>query len=88
MSVSPFASWIFPWIPELVTTPAQGELVAAHDPAALGRALRAVADRAWNAEEIAGRSGGSWEESARALLATLEGARDEHAGAPLAAAAQ
>ncbi|MBX3231184.1 MAG: glycosyltransferase [Labilithrix sp.] len=64
-------------IPELVT-PANGALVPAKDPRALGEALLAVASRTFDPAEIRASSGGSWEESAAALLRVLTSAVDEH----------
>lgn len=69
-------------IPELLGGPQGdelGALVPAKAPIALAEALLAVASRRYDAGHIASRSGGSWDESAAALLAVLEAARAEHA---------
>lgn len=58
-----------------VADPALGAMVPASDPAALGEALLDVASREFDPQAIAARSGGSWEESAAALLAVLKAAR-------------
>lgn len=68
-------------IPELLETDppgAVGEMVPVKDPAALGEALLRVASRDWDPAAIREKSGGSWEESAAALLRVLESAHDEH----------
>jgi hypothetical protein len=54
-----------------------GAMVPAHDPAALGAALLDVAGREFDPKAIRARSGGSWEESAAALLAVLEAAHGD-----------
>ncbi len=54
-----------------------GAMVPARDPAALGEALLEVASREFNPATIAARSGGSWDESAAALLAVLRAAHDD-----------
>jgi glycosyltransferase involved in cell wall biosynthesis len=62
-------------IPELLSTDVPGELgamVPLRDPAALGEALLEVAGREFDASKVAARSGGSWEDSAAALLAVLQ----------------
>lgn len=70
-------------IPELLTTRggdvgALGAMVPAKDPAALGEALLDVAnrdfDRDFDPQAIAAESGGSWEDSAKALHAVLKAA--------------
>jgi glycosyltransferase involved in cell wall biosynthesis len=64
-------------IPELLTTSKVGELgamVPVRDPTALGEALLEVAGRDFDPSTIAARSGGSWDESAAALLAVLNAA--------------
>lgn len=65
-------------IPELVTSPRLGELVPVRDPAALGRALVLASQRSFDAEHIAASCGGSWADSAAALLSVLQAARSEH----------
>jgi glycosyltransferase involved in cell wall biosynthesis len=72
-------------IPELLTLPGGsadelGAMVPPRDPSALGEALLDVASRAFDPAKIASRSGGSWEESAAALLSVLRAAH----GDPLA----
>ena len=73
-------------IPELLTAKGDvtevGAMVPARDPAALGEALLDVASREFDARAIAARSGGSWDESAAALLSVLKAAHaDRTAGA-------
>jgi teichuronic acid biosynthesis glycosyltransferase TuaC len=70
-------------IPELLTTASTnvrelGAMVPARDPAALGEALLDVASRDFDPTMIAARSGGSWEESAAALLSVLRAAHGAH----------
>lgn len=65
-------------VPELVTSDALGEMVPAKDPAALARALKTVSKKAYDASAIRAASGGSWDDSARALLEVLEQVRAEH----------
>lgn len=65
-------------IPELITSPRFGELVPVRDPAALARALALVAGRPSDGAAIAAACGGSWDDSAAALLSVLETARREH----------
>ncbi len=70
-------------IPELLDSDppgALGAMVPAHDAAALGQALCDVASAAWDPQKIRARSGGSWEESAQALLQILEAARTSYSG--------
>lgn len=72
-------------IPELLTTAPPGQLgamVPARDPAALGDAILDTAYRDFDAQAIRAQSGGSWEESASALLRVLESAHAEHAARP------
>ena len=64
-------------IPELLDSPELGAMVPARDPARLGEALLEVAGRDADPAAIAARSGGSWDESAAALLAVLNDARGE-----------
>lgn len=64
-------------IPELLDSPELGAMVPARDPAGLGEALLEVAGRDADPAAIAARSGGSWDESAAALLAVLNDARGE-----------
>jgi teichuronic acid biosynthesis glycosyltransferase TuaC len=69
-------------IPELLTTANAnvrelGAMVPARDPAALGEALLDVASRDFDPATIAARSGGSWDESAAALLAVLKAAHGD-----------
>lgn len=70
-------------IPELLTTRggdvrALGAMVPAKDPASLGEALLDVAKRDldgdFDPQAVAGESGGSWEDSAKALHAVLKAA--------------
>ncbi len=61
-------------IPELVRSEATGRLVPAKRPDALAAALGDVASRTWDADQIARAGGGSWEDSARLLLASLRAA--------------
>ena len=71
-------------IPELLTTTPAGQLgamVPARDPAALADAILDTAGRDFDPHAIRAQSGGSWEESASALLRVLESAHAEHAGA-------
>jgi teichuronic acid biosynthesis glycosyltransferase TuaC len=65
-------------IPELITSPLLGAMVPARDPTALARAIADVAGRPCNPETIASSSGGSWKDSAAALLAILQRAHREH----------
>jgi teichuronic acid biosynthesis glycosyltransferase TuaC len=65
-------------IPELLTSSALGEMVPVGDTEALGRALLLVARRPFDAERIASAGGGSWDDSAAALLAVLQAARRGH----------
>ena len=65
-------------IPELLCSPDLGAMVPARDPAALGEALLEVAGRDSDPAKIAAQSGGSWEESAAALLAVLKDASLAH----------
>lgn len=70
-------------IPELLGTDPPGQLgamVPARDPAALGEALRQVARRDFDPQSIRAQSGGSWDESATALLRVLESACGERHG--------
>ena len=64
-------------IPELMTSPLFGEMVPARDPSALAGALRLVAQRPFDAARIAAVSGGSWDDSAAALLEVLHAAHRE-----------
>ena len=69
-------------IPELLSDAsgsarALGAMVPAHDPAALGEALLDVAGREFEPSAIRARSGGSWDESAAALLAVLRAAHGD-----------
>jgi glycosyltransferase involved in cell wall biosynthesis len=64
-------------VPELLTSDALGEMVPAKDPAALGRALASVSKETYDANVLRAASGGSWDDSARALLRVLEDARAE-----------
>ncbi len=64
-------------IPELLDAPELGAMVPARDPAALGEALLEVAGRDVDPAAIAARSGGSWDESAAALLAVLSEAHGD-----------
>jgi glycosyltransferase involved in cell wall biosynthesis len=69
-------------IPELLSdgggsAHALGAMVPAHDPPALGAALLDVAGREFDPAAIRARSGGSWEESAAALLAVLRAAHGD-----------
>jgi teichuronic acid biosynthesis glycosyltransferase TuaC len=64
-------------IPELVSSDDIGMLVPLKDPSALGEALVAVAEREFDPAFIAARSGGSWDDSAQALLAVLKAAHVE-----------
>ena len=69
-------------IPELLTAASGsvtelGAMVSARDPAALGEALLDVASRPFDAATIAAQSGGSWDESAAALLAVLRAAHGD-----------
>lgn len=61
-------------IPELVTSEATGRLVPAKRPDELAAALTDVASRTWDASQIARAGGGSWEDSAALLLASLRAA--------------
>ena len=65
-------------IPELVTSDALGILAPLGDSAALGEALVDVANKGFDPAMIAARSGGSWEDSANALLAVLQVAYETH----------
>ena len=65
-------------IPELVRSPQLGVLVPPGDPHALARALLAVVGRPHDADAIASRCRGSWDDSAAALLSVLEAAHQEH----------
>jgi glycosyltransferase involved in cell wall biosynthesis len=65
-------------IPELVDSPRLGELVPPRDAPALARAIRAVAARRFDADWIATSAGGSWDDSAAALLSVLKAAHREH----------
>ena len=64
-------------IPELVHSPNFGELVPPRDPGALARALLRVVGRSSDAEAIAASCGGSWDDSAAALLSVLKAAQQE-----------
>ena len=72
-------------IPELLTTAngsvtELGAMVPAHDPAALGEALLDVASRDFDPARIAAQSGGSWDQSAAALLAVLRAVHAQGTG--------
>jgi glycosyltransferase involved in cell wall biosynthesis len=64
-------------IPELLDSPRLGELVPARDVSALARAILDVASRPFDAQTIAASSGGSWDDSAAALLSVLRAAHRE-----------
>lgn len=65
-------------IPELLASSDLGEMVPPRDAAALARALLRATRRSFDPVRIAAASGGSWEDSAAALLSVLEAARTEH----------
>jgi teichuronic acid biosynthesis glycosyltransferase TuaC len=65
-------------IPELLGSPLLGEMVPARDPAALAQAIANVASRSFDAQTIASCAGGSWHDSAAALLSVLQAAHREH----------
>jgi teichuronic acid biosynthesis glycosyltransferase TuaC len=64
-------------IPDLVGSPAVGELVPPRRPDLLAAALARVAERDYDPATVATASvGGSWEDSAKRLLSVLERARE------------
>jgi glycosyltransferase involved in cell wall biosynthesis len=71
-------------IPDVVSTPALGELCAARDVVALGDALARGLDTPYDADAVAAAAPGGWEASAARLLEVLEqavGARARATGA-------
>jgi teichuronic acid biosynthesis glycosyltransferase TuaC len=61
-------------IPDLLSDPLLGELTPARDPASLARALGKALTTEYDPKEIAAKApAGSWEDSASALRAVLEG---------------
>jgi glycosyltransferase involved in cell wall biosynthesis len=74
-------------IPDVVTSPALGELVPARDPVALARALEQALAQPYDAAAVAAAAPGGWEESAAHLYQVLLAAARKRPAAREASAA-